>query len=212
MMEGKRVVCVLSALLVIAVAGVGMRYVQRENMKRSRLQHQIATKILRLHIIANSDSRKDQKVKRMVRDALLLHLRPELEHVKNKEEAKAKIQTKRSEICKVAERTMASAGYAYKATATIEWCDFPVRKYGKMTFPAGRYEALRVKLGNAKGHNWWCVMYPTLCYTSESCQEITEENESEFKEILSDEEYEAVTYTFSQKGWEWIRKLQAIWK
>lgn len=97
-----------------------------------------------------------------------------------------------SEIEKVADDVLLQNGFTYKSTARIENCYFPARTYGDCTFPAGWYKALRICLGEANGHNWWCVLYPKLCFTDCLHAVVEEEQMEELEEVLTVEEYESL--------------------
>ena len=127
----------------------------------------IAPKILRFHVLANSDSAKDQALKLRVKDLLLEKIRDGAAagQIAGKEELKAYILSESSTLEAAAEDFIHSFGYDYAVHVGIETCRFPVRTYGDMTFPAGMYEAVRVTIGNGAGHNFCCVLYPSLCYT-----------------------------------------------
>ena len=117
--------------------------------------------VLRLHILANSDSEQDQRLKLMVRDKLLES--GLFESAESLSEAEAIAEKKLDKITDIAERVLRENGCAHKVTAELADVDFGDRTYGDITMPAGRYRALRIKIGSAEGHNWWCVMYPPLC-------------------------------------------------
>jgi stage II sporulation protein R len=117
--------------------------------------------VLRLHILANSDSEYDQRLKLMVRDRLLES--GLFESADSLSEAEAIAEEKLDKITDIAERVLRENGCAHKVTAELADVDFGDRTYGDITMPAGRYRALRIKIGSAEGHNWWCVMYPPLC-------------------------------------------------
>lgn len=97
------------------------------------------------------------------------------------------------ELERVADQTVREEGYSYSSEAEVEVCYFPDKQYGDIFFPQGNYEALRIRLGEARGHNWWCVLYPNLCFTSSACAVVTDEGKEELKEALTAEEYEMVT-------------------
>ncbi len=156
------------------------------------LQEHIAGQILRLHVIANSDLDADQELKLEVKDEIVALLREDLKGAGNLDEAKGIIESNLGVIEDTAEEVMTSHGYGYKANARIGWFDFPVKMYGDLTFPAGCYQALRVELGAAEGKNWWCVMFPSLCYVDEAHDVITKENKEKFKKILTEEEYQSL--------------------
>ena len=98
-----------------------------------------------------------------------------------------------NDLILVADEVLEREGMDYQADAHVTKCCFPEKKYGDMTFPQGEYEALRITLGSGKGHNWWCVLYPSLCFTNATCAVVDEDGKKELKEALSAEEYEMVT-------------------
>ncbi len=156
------------------------------------MQAQIAQKILRFHVIANSDSKEDQRVKLLVRDAVGNLMEERLLGAKNLEESRRIVEENLDEIVQTATDTLVDAGYEYGATASLEVTEFPEKTYGSYTFPAGEYEALRVVLGNGEGHNWWCVLYPNLCFRGSVYEVIDEDAKEELKEVLDAEEYESI--------------------
>lgn len=155
-------------------------------------QQHIAGEIIRLHVIANSDSKEDQALKLQVKDEVVSYLREKLKDAQDVAQARQIIYDNLADIETVAGKKMTDEGYSYEAKASLSYCDFPVKQYGDLTFPAGKYEALRVQLGTSEGKNWWCVMYPSLCYVDETYQVITEENKEQFKKILTKEEYQSL--------------------
>ena len=120
--------------------------------------------VVRLHVIANSDSQYDQMVKLKVRDAVLAYMAPKLKHASNSAEADSVISQNRREIEEVARKVLMLSGVAYPVQVQYGYFDFPVRSYGNSVFPAGKYNAVRVLLGQAEGSNWWCVLFPPLCF------------------------------------------------
>ena len=94
---------------------------------------------------------------------------------------------------KTADEVLKKEGVSYRAQAKVTSCYFPDKRYGDIIFPEGEYEALRITLGSGKGHNWWCVLYPSLCFTNATCAVVDEDGKKELKEALSAEEYEMVT-------------------
>lgn len=159
----------------------------------SDIQAHISQEIIRFHCIANSDLETDQNIKLKVKDAVVASLRDELKDAKTIEEARTVIQNNLPSIEKTANQVLFNSGYNYTASASLERCDFPIKQYGDLTFPAGNYEALRIQLGEAEGKNWWCVMFPSLCYVDETYDVITEENKEKFQEVLTKEEYKSLT-------------------
>ncbi|WP_227767083.1 stage II sporulation protein R [Zhaonella formicivorans] len=120
--------------------------------------------LLRFHVIANSDSLEDQSLKRKVRDRLVEQFGPDFAKVTSLDEARAIIRNKQEEIKKAAYNEVRAWGKDYAVEVTLGNFAFPTKTYGDFTLPAGNYEALRVVLGEGKGQNWWCVLFPPLCF------------------------------------------------
>lgn len=177
-------------------------------------QKGIADHILRFHVIANSDSEEDQALKIKVKDAVVEAMRPQLTKAKTKEEAEHILEDNKKNIEQLADRIMKEEGYSYKSHAELGMTTFPIKKYGDLIFPAGEYKAFRILLGNASGKNWWCVMFPTLCYVDETYDVITEQNKDKFKGILSEEEYESISeqegqFFYKSKLMDWIQSVRS---
>ena len=161
-------------------------------VQAAQVQQSISEKILRFHVLANSDSDEDQAVKLLVRDAVGEYIEPFIQECANLEESEKVVKQELPQIVELAEQVLEENGFAYGASAEVTDCEFPVKTYGDYTFPAGEYRALEVKLGNAKGHNWWCVLYPNMCFKGSVYEIIEEDAREELREVLDEEEYEAV--------------------
>lgn len=140
--------------------------------------------VFRLHILANSDYEYDQSLKLYVRDKILESCSDLYDDVKTKEEAKTITENNLSFIISIAEKAIAEKGYDYNVTAKVTRCFFDTRYYENFTMPAGVYDALQIKIGEGKGKNWWCVMYPTLCVGAAA--------DTDMKEDLSESEYNVI--------------------
>lgn len=123
----------------------------------------IPGEVLRLHILANSDSDADQALKLHVRDRLLEENGSLMDGVTTREEAIQAVRDALPELCEAAQDEVLAAGYTYPVKAELVEMYFPTRQYDNVTLPAGRYQALRVTIGEGAGHNWWCVLFPALC-------------------------------------------------
>ena len=189
--NGKKIIGAILLLVILVLVGNG----KMQQAKADPLQPEIARKILRFHILANSDSEEDQAVKIKVRDAIGKMMGPKLADSKNLEETKKIVSENMNDIVALAEKTLEDNGYTYGAAAELAHVQFPEKNYGDYTFPAGEYEALEVTLGKGGGHNWWCVLYPNLCFTNATCAVVYEDGKKELKDALSAEEYEMVTAT-----------------
>lgn len=142
-------------ILAILISNIGSIFSDGQKLDKLR------GSVLRLHILANSDSDRDQQLKLKVRDELLKS--GIFEPAKSLSEAESIAETSMDEITDIAEEVLRENGCADKVTAELADVDFDDRTYGDITMPSGRYSALRIKIGKAEGHNWWCVMYPPLC-------------------------------------------------
>lgn len=184
----------------------------RRGVAEQRRQQDIAEEILRLHVVANSDSEEDQALKMEVKESIVTYLRGIMGDAKSVEEARLEIQKRLPEIEDLAREKMKMEGYDYEADAVLGKCYFPVKEYGDMTFPAGEYEALKVNLGKSAGKNWWCVMYPTLCFVDSTYQIVPETSKEKLKENLTEEEYNSLldggdNIQYSFQFIEWIQNI-----
>lgn len=165
---------------------------QYNNYKSQEIQKSIASKILRFHVLANSDEKADQDVKLLVRNAVGTYLEPYLSGCKSLEESKQVINEKMEEIIAVSEDTLKKNGFDYSVIARITTTEFPDKQYGDYTFPKGKYEALQIVIGEGRGHNWWCVLYPQMCFRGSVYEIVDEGAKEELRELLTTEEYETV--------------------
>lgn len=153
----------------------------------------ISDSVFRLHVIANSDSNEDQALKYKVRDNLLKYMNNICRDCTSKQEAINLVTEHQEEFKQVALDTIKKEGYSYNVKINIGNFEFPTKQYGDISLPAGYYDALRVEIGEAKGRNWWCVMFPSLCFIDVSSGIVPEESKEELQNILSDEEYSIIS-------------------
>lgn len=161
-------------------------------MKQRDVQPGIAQEIIRFHVIANSDSKEDQELKILVKNTLVSSLSPLLSDVTSKEEAISVLSRQMDAMKALAEETIQANGYSYNVNVTMANVYFPLKIYGNYTFPPGYYDALRVQIGNAQGKNWWCVMFPPLCFVDETYNIVDEEGGEKLKQLLTEEEYDSL--------------------
>lgn len=180
----------LTALLFLSLLLVteSPRYLQDKST--STLQQQIATQVLRFHIRANSDTVADQQKKLRIKQSLLEWLTPILSENTSKSETIQCIRKNLPDIRK--EATCMAAPEPVTVTLQKEW--FPEKTYGTCTFPEGIYDALRVDIGQAKGHNWWCVLYPSLCFADALEPSMTEEGEEKLQQVLDEDAYDLLLH------------------
>ena len=167
---------------------IGLRYEQRLEMQKG-----IAEKIIRFHVIANSDAKEDQDLKLAVRDAVGIHMSELLKDVSDRSSSEIVIWKNMENMKQTAKKVIADKGFDYDVDICLKETDFPVKTYGAYTFPAGNYEALEIIIGAGKGHNWWCVLYPNLCFLDKTCAVVSDEGKEDLKGVLTDEEYQLLT-------------------
>ncbi len=143
--------------------------------------------VFRLHILANSDSQADQELKLRVRDRVLNSTKQLFDSAENKYQAEKLVRDNLQSIANTAYREVLDNGSTYTVTAEVTKMYFTTRRYKNYTLPSGTYDALRITIGSGKGHNWWCVMYPSLCVAPDSG-----EADDRAKNALSENGYEVV--------------------
>ena len=176
-------------LMIIVTIGIMCR---NQNQKEHQIQQQLAQKVLRFHVVANSDSLKDQQLKLAVRDAVGGYMQEKLKDVSSKEVCQSIVAEEMKQIEQVAYSVIEKEGYQYPVEAKLTTCDFPQKSYGDYTFPKGSYDALRITIGAGDGQNWWCVMYPNMCFANSMYEVVDEASEKALRTVLDEEEYEAV--------------------
>ena len=149
----------------------------------------LSDSVFRLHVIANSDSSEDQSLKLVVRDKILEYMNVICSNISSKDEAMEIVSSHLDDFRDVAVSCVRELGYDYDVNVEIGNFDFPTKSYGDVSFPSGFYDALRVKIGSASGKNWWCVMFPPLCFVDVSSGVVPDSSKENMKDNLSTEEY-----------------------
>ena len=153
----------------------------------------ISNSVFRLHVIANSDSDEDQELKYQVRDEVLEYMNEISSDCSSKEEVVNLVYEHQDEFKQIAEQVIKDNGYDYTVNIRIGNFDFPTKDYGDISLPAGNYDALRIEIGEAAGQNWWCVMFPPLCFVDVTSGIVPDESKEVIKENLNEEEYDLVS-------------------
>ena len=157
------------------------------------VSNDLSNSVFRLHIIANSDSNEDQNLKYLVRDKLLDYMNSLCMNCISKKDV-IKIATEHQNDFKtIVDETIKSQGFSYSSNINIGNFEFPTKSYGDIIFPNGYYDALKVEIGNSAGQNWWCVMFPPLCYINTSTGIIPTESKEILRQNLSEEEYNIIS-------------------
>ena len=149
----------------------------------------ISNNLFRLHVIANSDTDADQNLKYIVRDKVLEYINTLSSNAKSKEDVINIVDQNLPKIQEIAQQTVYDNGFTYKINVKVGNFVFPTKKYGDIVLPPGYYDALRIEIGEAKGQNWWCVMFPPLCFVDVTSGIVPDESKEIMKENLSEEEY-----------------------
>lgn len=168
----------------------------------------LATRVVRLHVLANSDSDSDQALKLKVRDSVLTLADGYLANCTSVSEAENVLQAHLQELANTGRNTVAQEGYTYPVNVKLETTYFPTKEYADYALPAGEYQALRVEIGAAKGHNWWCVVFPPLSFDS-----VSERSKTAVKDGLTDGDMKLLTgeeegYVLRFKCLEWFGELR----
>lgn len=149
--------------------------------------------LIRFHVIANSDSETDQQLKLKVRDKILEVIKPLLDKSTSVTESKQILLDNKDLIKQISEQIIAQEGKNYNVNVNLQKSNFPTKKYGDIILPAGEYESLKVVIGEGEGKNWWCVMFPPLCFVDITHGTVPEESKEELKNVLTEEEYDLVS-------------------
>ncbi len=153
----------------------------------------ISNSVFRLHVIANSDSDEDQSLKYKVRDKVLEYMNEIAKDCTSKEEVINLAYEYQDEFKQIAENVIKENGYDYDVNIKIGNFEFPTKYYGDISLPAGYYDALRIEIGKAEGQNWWCVMFPPLCFVDVTSGVVPDESKQIMQDNLGDEEYKLIS-------------------
>lgn len=158
----------------------------------------LAENIFRLHILANSDSDEDQELKLKVRDEIIEYMKTLSDGMGNKDAVIELSKEHTNDFIEIAEKVIHKNGYDYPVNIEIGNFYFPTKYYGNISLPAGNYDALKIEIGDAKGQNWWCSLFPPLCFVGVSSGVVDSEGEEYLKENLSTEEFELISSSSSE--------------
>ncbi len=184
----------MSILLTLAIIITMFSAYKSNSIKAAGVSiEDISNKLIRFHVIANSDNESDQALKLQIRDKVLQYISPKLNNSKSIEESRKILDIENENILNIAKEVINENGYSYDVESTLSKEYFPVKTYGNITLPQGKYEAYRIIIGSGEGQNWWCVMFPPLCFVDVTKGSIAyEETEKQMKEVLNEKEYDRV--------------------
>ncbi len=179
----------------------------------TQIQQGLSAKVVRFHVLANSDEQKDQALKLAVRDRVLEVFGQRLAQCQSKAETLTFLQNSQTEICQIATQEVQRQGYRQAVSVSLVKEHFPQKVYGDLVFPAGVYDALRIEIGAAKGQNWWCVLYPQMCYVDATWSQPTQESHMRLQNALTKEEFLVVSAMEQQKNMPKIKlKVVELWQ
>lgn len=187
-MKGKtkiiiNIVLIISILIGVAAVSLAEVYKNVEGYKE---------KLIRLHVIANSDTEEDQAIKLQIRDEILKEMTSKFEKSTSIKETEIILKENMKLIQDIANKELHKIGKDYGAKVFFGNYDFPTKSYGNFTLPAGNYRALKIVLGEGVGENWWCVMFPPLCFLDLDDNVESEHSEENMERILTDSEYNMI--------------------
>jgi stage II sporulation protein R len=177
-------VCIMSEVEYSEAKGIEEKGIAQEDLQTS-----LAQKIIRFHVIADSDTDASQQLKLKVKDETLGYMKTLLSGSEDIDTTREIIRENLCNIENFALEVVKREGYEYNVSAELETCYFPIKEYGSLSFPAGYYEALRIKIGKAEGRNWWCVMYPNLCFVDGTYAVVSDETKKTLEKMLTKDEY-----------------------
>ena len=178
--------CILSLLLILYIFVSAISYTNAVCMD-------ISDNVFRLHVIANSDSKEDQNLKYIVRDNVLDYVAQISTTASSKEDIINILQNHLTQIEAIALDTIRKNGFDYSVCVEIGNFSFPTKKYGDIILPPGYYDSLKIQIGEATGQNWWCVMFPPLCFVDVTSGIVPEESKELLQSNLSEEEYNLIS-------------------
>ena len=179
------------------------------------ISNDIANNVFRLHVIANSNSKEDQELKYAVRDELISYMKTISDSITTKEEAIQIAIENKDNLYQIAKKVVADKGFNYEINIEIGNFPFPTKTYGDISLPAGFYDALKVEIGKASGQNWWCVMFPSLCFVDVTNGFVPKESKENLQDNLQEEDYNLISsdkieYQFKFKLVEFFENAKMI--
>lgn len=177
---------ILTILVFIYIALLSFSY-------SKAISSNLSDSVFRLHIIANSDSSADQELKLKVRDKIIEYMNTLTSNSSDKKDVISMVNNHLDSFKEIALNTIKENGYNYDVNIEIGNFHFPTKSYGDISFPAGNYDALKIEIGDAIGQNWWCVLFPPLCFVNSSTGVVPDDSKNTLKENINSESYEIIS-------------------
>lgn len=190
------------SMLVLSLVGIILMMtitVNSEVNKIDQASESYKEKLIRFHVIANSDTDEDQELKLKVRDGIIKYLEPKLAKSRSIKESESIIKNEYENLEKTSKDIILKNGYNYDVQIGIQYSTFPTKQYSSIVLPAGEYKALKVVIGEGKGKNWWCVMFPPLCFVDKENGVIDKSTDEKLKKALTEDEYNLIVQKDEKK-------------
>lgn len=187
------ILAIIAGLIMTVIISAGETY-------SKGVTDDLSSHFIRFHLLANSDTVEDQQMKEQIRDLVLAYMSPLLKDSASIEETRSIIKRESANIEQIALQVIKQRKKEYTVTIRLEKVDFPTKAYGDIKLPAGEYEACRIIIGEGKGKNWWCVMFPPLCYVDVSSGIVPSEQKEKLKDSISQEDYQLITQSSTSSG------------
>lgn len=181
------------AILAVVIGFTCTFMLSPEAQANDAMQKEIAEKIIRFHVRANSDSEEDQALKLLVKDRVVAYLSDAMKSSGSKSDSISYIEAHLNEIEQIASDVITEEGYSYEVSAYMTNEFFPTKSYGDVTIPCGNYDAFRIDIGENAGKNWWCVLYPPLCFVQGSYGVATDETKMLLRNVLDEDEFDYIS-------------------
>ena len=182
----KKIISILTILIITIFIG---EYAETYNSQGEAIYNydDVKNSLIRFHVLANSDSEEDQKLKLKVKDKIINYLYSYLKNSKSLEESRKILMEKENYVSELANKVIKENGYSYSVKTELGYENFPEKSYGSIILPQGKYEAFRIIIGKGEGHNWWCVMFPPLCFTDVTKGQVEEDkSKDELDKVIED--------------------------
>lgn len=179
-------ILILTILIFLYIVLLSFNYSQA-------ISYNLSDSVFRLHIIANSDSSADQELKFKVRDKIIEYMNTLTSSSSDKKDVISMVNNHLDSFKEIALNTIKENGYNYDVNIKIGNFHFPTKSYGDISFPAGNYDALKIEIGDAIGQNWWCVLFPPLCFVNSSTGVVPDDSKNTLKENINSESYEIIS-------------------
>lgn len=179
-------ILILTILIFLYIVLLSFNYSQA-------ISYNLSDSVFRLHIIANSDSSADQELKLKVRDNIIEYMNTLTSSSSDKKDVISMVNNHLDSFKEIALNTIKENGYNYDVNIEIGNFHFPTKSYGDISFPAGNYDSLKIEIGDAIGQNWWCVLFPPLCFVNSSTGVVPDDSKNTLKENINSESYEIIS-------------------